>query len=138
MRGAFEALLGADHIAVASDTEQGSRRSAGRDGEKHQPGVCFAGLGDPVGQRLPQIGAGVRQRARLVDRVLALPLRGRVVAFGVVEDDVVERIDADGEIILVVHPLQGRQQGVVDLSQIAKRGAGGAEGRCGGAGLGHG
>jgi hypothetical protein len=56
---AFKALLGAGHIAIRSNAQRGSRRSGRRDGQQHQPRVRVAGLGDPVGQRLPQIGARV-------------------------------------------------------------------------------
>jgi hypothetical protein len=38
--------------------------------------------------------------------VLALPLLGRVVAVGVVKDDVVEGLDADREVVFVVHALE--------------------------------
>jgi len=63
--------------------------------------------------------------------VLGLPLVGGVIAAGVVKDGVVERLDADGEVVFVVHPLERSQQRVVDLSQITESGAGGAERRGG-------
>jgi hypothetical protein len=46
------------------------------------------------------------------------------------KDDVVERFDAHGEVVLGVHPLQRGQKGVIDLGQIAERRAGSAESRC--------
>ena len=39
------------------------------------------------------------------------------------KDDVVERLEAQREVIFLVHPLQRRQQRIVDLGQIAQCGA---------------
>ena len=129
MGGAFEPLLRAGGVALGTGPKHSGCGSGVCDCQKDEPRGAIAGLDDPVVQGLPQIGARVRQRSRLVDRVLALPLLGRVVTPGVVEDDVVERLDADREVVLIVHALERGQQRVVDLGQVAERWAGRAERR---------
>lgn len=78
-------------------------------------------------QCFPQIGTRIGERPSLVDRVLRLPLLGGVTG-GVVEDDVIEGLDADGEVVFVVQSLERGEQRIVDLGEVAERRAGGTEG----------
>jgi hypothetical protein len=78
-------------------------------------------------KRLPKVGTGIRERPVGVDRVLTLQLLRRVVGLRVVEDDVVERLEAQCKVVFGVHPFQRGQEGVVDLSEIAESRPRGAE-----------
>jgi len=77
--------------------------------QQNEPSIPVIELDDPVAQRLPQVRAGIRQSPVGLDRVFPLPLLGRVVGLGMMKNDVVERLEAQREVIFIVHPLQRRQ-----------------------------
>src|SRR3546814_17288820 len=75
---------------------------------------------------LPHIWAGVAKRAASTYMVFRLPQLARCPDVGTIKNDIVDGFHRHRKRYVSIHPAQHQQQSILNLSEIAEGGTGGA------------